>query len=221
MPDLREKRLAARHEIIAAGLWQYGEAKGERPHPEHTEKAMAGQPPERPWQSGGQAGRAQGGARQGSTAWQPAQPPPQEHHQPESREQGQGYEDYPGYQAQQAMWGQPGEQAAWQAAAARRPTGKGFVASLFDFSFTSFVTPKVVKGLYVLGTIWTALWAILLFLIGLHFGHATFGTFIFLIVAVAVFILLSLGVLRVVLEYFMVLFRINENIQQLRDRDRS
>lgn len=194
---------------------------------------MAGQPPERPWQSGGQAGRVQGGARQGSAAWQPAPPPPQEHHQPESREQGQEYEGqeyeeqeyegYPGYQAQQAMWGQPGQQAAWQASAARRPAGKGkgFVASLFDFSFTSFVTPKVVKGLYILGTIWTALWAILLFLIGLRFGHATFGTFIFLIVAVAVFILLSLGVLRVVLEYFMVLFRINENIQQLRDRDRS
>jgi hypothetical protein len=182
---------------------------------------MAGQPPETPWQSGGQAGRAQGVARQGSTAWQPAQPPPQEHHQPESRERAEGYEDYAGYQAQQATWGQPGQQAPWQASAARRPAGKGFVASLFDFSFTSFVTPKVVKGLYILGTIWTALWAILLFLIGLHFGHASFGTFIFLIVAVAVFILLSLGVLRVVLEYFMVLFRINENIQQLRDRDRS
>lgn len=157
---------------------------------------MAGQPPERPWQSGGQAGRDQV-----RTAWQPAQPPPQE----------------------QATWGLPGQQAAWQASAARQPAGKGkgFVASLFDFSFRSFVTPKVVKGLYVLGTIWTALWAILLFLIGLHFGHATFGTVIFLIVAVAVFILLSLGVLRVVLEYFMVLFRINENIQQLRDRDRE
>src|SRR5438270_11238204 len=38
-------------------------------------------------------------------------------------------------------------------------TAKGFLGSLFDFGFTSFVTPKIIKVLYVLimiGTVITA-----------------------------------------------------------------
>lgn len=99
---------------------------------------------------------------------------------------------------------------------ARRPPKRGFLSALFDFSFTSFVTPMVVKGLYVLGTIWTFLFALLLFLIGLHFGHVTLGTFIFLVPAVAVFILVSLGAMRVTLEFFMTQYRIDESLQELR-----
>ena len=33
--------------------------------------------------------------------------------------------------------------------------GKGFLSALFDFGFTSFVTPKVIKVLYTLITIGT------------------------------------------------------------------
>ena len=39
----------------------------------------------------------------------------------------------------------------------KQPGEKGFVGSLFDFSFSTFVTPKIIKVLYVLFTIWTAL----------------------------------------------------------------
>ena len=57
------------------------------------------------------------------------------------------------YQGQQQ--GQPAPH--WQAVSGLKPAGakrssdaKGFLGSLFDFSFTSFVTPKIVKVLYVL-----------------------------------------------------------------------
>lgn len=116
---------------------------------------------------------------------------------------------------QQAAWQSPG-QAQAQPASAR---GKGFVASLFDFGFTSFVTPKLVKALYVLATLWTALWALILIRIGFHYGVGA-GLFM-LILVVPVFGLLSLGAIRVFLELFMVLHRINENIQSIRDRDGS
>jgi hypothetical protein len=39
---------------------------------------------------------------------------------------------------------------------------RGFLASLFDLSFTSFVTTKLIKVLYVLGMILAALWALVL-----------------------------------------------------------
>ena len=39
---------------------------------------------------------------------------------------------------------------------------EGFVGSLFDFSFNSLVTPKIIKVLYMLFTIWTALVALII-----------------------------------------------------------
>jgi hypothetical protein len=154
----------------------------------------------------------------------PGYPPPRQEY---TAGRPQGYSaGGPGYEAadQQASFDLPGngQQAAWQAPAQAqaRPAaarGKGFLASLFDFGFTSFVTPKLVKALYVLATLWTALWALILLRIGFHYGVAA-GLFM-LILVVPVFGLLSLGTIRVFLELFMVLHRINENIQSMRDRD--
>ena len=42
---------------------------------------------------------------------------------------------------------------------------RGFIGSLFDFSFTSMVTPKIIKVLYVLSTLWTALVALVILVI--------------------------------------------------------
>jgi Domain of unknown function (DUF4282) len=95
---------------------------------------------------------------------------------------------------------------------------KGVVASLFDFSFSSYVTPKVVKGLYALSVAWTVIVAIFLLLVGIHLGGANAGTIIFVLIGIAVFGLLSLGSIRVVLELFMAMHRINENIQVIRAR---
>jgi hypothetical protein len=152
-----------------------------------------GYPPPRGYGAGAPAGYAPGGPGYGAPDHQPSF-------------------DLPGHD-QQAAWQTPGQAQARPAA----PRGKGFVASLFDFGFTSFVTPKLVKALYFLATLWTVLWALILVRIGFHYG-ATAGLFM-LILVVPVFGLLSLGTIRVFLELFMVLHRINENIQSIRDRD--
>ena len=39
---------------------------------------------------------------------------------------------------------------------------KGFFSSLFDYSFSSFITPKIIKVLYVLLTIAVSLWTLAL-----------------------------------------------------------
>jgi uncharacterized membrane protein len=147
------------------------------------------------------------------------------------RPQDQGYPQAPQWQGQdQPQWqGQGQDQAQWQTPApqAFRPSrpaktakpakqGKGFVSSLFDFGFTSFVTPKIIKVLYVLVTIWTILWALAFLDIGFRYGHAV-GGLITLVIVDPILILMSLGVIRVVLEFFMISFRMQEDLKAIRE----
>lgn len=150
--------------------------------------------------------------------------------------QGQDYQAYqqgyqaPGYGAPQAGQ-QPGQGAGtpppqWQGIAgvqpgstrakARESGEKGFLGSLFDFSFSSFVTPKIIKVLYVLVTIWTALIGITILIIGFKTGGIAGGLFTLIIIE-PIFLLLSLGIYRVVLEAFMVIFRLYEETKKIRE----
>ena len=124
---------------------------------------MAGQPPEPSFQPGPQ----DQGLTQGRPAWQAssytppggnagqqayaAPPPPDQTY----TAQGQG----PAYGYQPPSYAQAGQGAAvpppqWQAAPAAAPAKprqrsageKGFIGSLFDFSFTSLVTPKIIRA---------------------------------------------------------------------------
>jgi hypothetical protein len=139
--------------------------------------------------------------------------------------QGQGQGQYQGYQP--PSYAQPGQGGAvpppqWQAAppAAAKPRQqraageKGFLGSLFDFSFTSLVTPKIVKVLYILFTIWTALIGLSILIIGFKTGGVAGGLFTLIIVE-PIFVLLTLGIYRVVLELFVVVFRIYDELKKI------
>src|ERR1700684_3372874 len=221
------------------------------------EHAMAGQPPESPWQPAGQdqtQARAagppppppqqqapsftpQGGAPQDAYGYPqqpaPGYPPPssyaapaQEQGQPGYPGQEQGYQgqEQPGFPGQEqtfagqdhSQWQLPGMSAA-RPAQPKAEGEKGFLGSLFDFSFKSFVTPKIIKVLYVLFTIWTALVALILLIVGFRTGGLAGGLFM-LIIVVPIYVLLTLGVWRVVLEAFMVIFRIYEETKKISER---
>jgi hypothetical protein len=104
-----------------------------------------------------------------------------------------------------------GDQDAGEAADAR-----GFLGALFDFGFTSFVTPKVIKVLYlliVIGTVVSALvFTIVVFKASVAFGVLT------LVFGDPLFILIVLAIYRVILEFFVVTFRVAEDIRALRER---
>jgi hypothetical protein len=93
---------------------------------------------------------------------------------------------------------------------------KGFLGALFDFGFQSFVTPKVIKVLYVLimiGTVVSAMvFTIIAFKASLTFGVVT------LLFGDPLFILIVLAIYRIILEFFVVIFRISEDIRALRER---
>jgi hypothetical protein len=141
--------------------------------------------------------------------------------------QGQGNQAYQGYQPPsyaQSGQGAPVPPPQWQAAPAatpaktrqRAPGEKGFLGSLFDFSFDSLVTPKIIKVLYILFTAWTALIALIILVIGFKTGGMAGGLFTLFIVE-PIFVLLTLGIYRVVLEAFMVVFRIYEEMKKIRE----
>lgn len=133
-----------------------------------------------------------------------------------------GDQGYPGPQGQPGRPGQQWQASAGAAASAARSRAqghaKGFLGALFDFSFTSFVTPKIVKVLYVLITIWTVIWALVFLRLGFKYGGAA-GGFFTLIVVDPIMVLLTLGVYRVVLELFMVVHRMHDDLKAIRERD--
>src|SRR5262249_17234247 len=109
-----------------------------------------------------------------------------------------------------------------QAPPAQAPPGEmrtatqGFISSLFDFSFTSFVTPKVIRVLYALIMIAVGL-GVLFFVILTFRLNAALGAITLLILG-PVYFLVTMAFYRLVLEFFMVTFRIYEELHLIRRR---
>jgi Domain of unknown function (DUF4282) len=91
--------------------------------------------------------------------------------------------------------------------------GRGFFASLFDWSFQSLVTPMLIKVLYVLITIIIAFTAIG-FIIAAFVEDVGLGLLTLFILA-PVGALLYLILARVYLELLVVIFRIRESADEL------
>ena len=97
-----------------------------------------------------------------------------------------------------------------------RTATQGFISSLFDFSFTSFVTPKVIRVLYALIMIGVGL-GVLFFVILMFRLNAALGAITLLILG-PVYFLVTMAFYRLVLEFFMVTFRIYEELHLIRRR---
>lgn len=85
---------------------------------------------------------------------------------------------------------------------------KGFFASLFDLSFSSLVTPKVIKFVYVLTLIAIVLMA--LFFIGAAFVKSAALGLLTLVILAPLASLFYVVYARVLLEFIIVVFRIME-----------
>lgn len=95
-------------------------------------------------------------------------------------------------------------------------SSKGFLASLFDVGFNSFVTPKVVKAVYVLVMVLTALWELALAIAAFRLN--TVLGIIALFILCPIFFVVYLALWRIVLELVMVIFRIAEDVRSIRSR---
>jgi len=89
--------------------------------------------------------------------------------------------------------------------------GAGFFTALFDFSFTNFVTPILVRFVYLLATVaLVATWLIALFA-GFVRG---FGSGLTVLVLGPVFLVIYLAVIRMTLEFYLSVVRMSEDIHK-------
>lgn len=122
----------------------------------------------------------------------------------------------PGYSTQGTEYA---DQGATTQSRASHATARGFVGSLFDFGFNSFVTPKVVKVVYVLIMAGLALAEVgyLLF----AFKESTIFGIISLLVLCPLSFFVYLALWRILLELFIVIFRISDDLRSIRERGES
>lgn len=90
---------------------------------------------------------------------------------------------------------------------------KGFLASLFDFSFKSLIASRVIRVLYVLWMALLALAAVGLIIAAFEI-NAAFGA-VALLILCPLYFLFNLIIVRVLLELFMAIFAIQENTNRI------
>ena len=99
----------------------------------------------------------------------------------------------------------------------RYDNDKGFFGSLFDFSFDNFIATKLVKFLYVLTLILLSIASLVYLVLGLvALGNGSGMGLLFIILAPVIW-LFGLVVSRLYLELVIVMFKISEDIKDIRD----
>jgi|tagenome__1003787_1003787.scaffolds.fasta_scaffold17881820_1 hypothetical protein len=96
---------------------------------------------------------------------------------------------------------------------------KGFFASLFDVSFSSLVTTRIIRGLYTLLLVVISIGAAGV-LLGVLAGDGSAAEKLAAVILVPVGWLLYVVWSRVVLEVVITLFRIMENTREIADASR-
>ena len=88
-----------------------------------------------------------------------------------------------------------------------------FFKSLFDFSFTTFITTRLIKLIYVIALI--AIGLTTLFIIVASFGVSAAAGLAGLLVIAPLFVLFATIYTRVLLELIIVVFRISEHAAEI------
>jgi hypothetical protein len=87
----------------------------------------------------------------------------------------------------------------------------GFFNALFDFSFTNFVTPMLVRIVYLLATVaLAASWVV--FLVAAFAQNV--GSGLVALILGAVFLIIYLAIIRMTLEFFLSVVRMSEDIHR-------
>ena len=86
---------------------------------------------------------------------------------------------------------------------------KGFIGALFDFSFSHFITPMIVKAVYILAVVALGL-AWIFFLIA-AFSQSVGGG-LFVLVLGPIGIVIYLAFIRMTLEFYLAIVRMSQDI---------
>lgn len=95
---------------------------------------------------------------------------------------------------------------------------KGFISTLFDLSFSEFVTTRLIKVLFIIGIVGAGLWD-LVFVVGAF--KVGFLRGLLMLLLSPIFFLISVLLARIWCELIIVIFRIAENTSRLVEREKS
>lgn len=91
---------------------------------------------------------------------------------------------------------------------------KGLLKSLFDFQFTSLITIRIIRFVYLLIVILYTIGAVMFFILGLASGTATGVLSALVVIPLAYLVYLILT--RIWMEILIVVFRIGDDIHAIR-----
>ena len=92
---------------------------------------------------------------------------------------------------------------------------KGFLGALFDYSFSTLITPKIIRMVYIVVTVVAGLSSLALF-INLATVADGDGAFLGMFLAPALFLLYMIFA-RISLEMVIVVFRIGDHVRRIAD----
>jgi hypothetical protein len=126
-----------------------------------------------------------------------------------------------GWPGPQQHYPQPQPQPQYRPSTGRRTDNdKGFFGALFDFSFDNFIAPKLVKFLFVISLIGVTIYTVVMIIAGFAMmseagGAKAAGVLLVALSPIAWFI--GLIVIRLYLELAIVMFKISDDIKDIRD----
>jgi len=88
-------------------------------------------------------------------------------------------------------------------------SGRGFFGALFDFKFEHFITPMIVKFVYVLALVGLVI-AWVVFLVAGFADSVTTGVFVLVLGPIA--LVLYLAFIRMTLEFYLAIVRMSQDI---------
>ena len=94
---------------------------------------------------------------------------------------------------------------------------KGFFASLLDFSFESFVTPKIIKVIYFILLIGVALGALGILISAISQG---FVAVLISLIVIPIMVVLGAVAIRVYVEIIMLAFKVLETLQRIESKQK-
>ncbi|TYB30387.1 MAG: DUF4282 domain-containing protein [Candidatus Mcinerneyibacterium aminivorans] len=94
---------------------------------------------------------------------------------------------------------------------------KSFIKNLFDFDFSEFVTPKIIKALYILCMVGIAIGALMIIVNG--FNISTLFGILSLLIFAPLYVVIGLLIIRVWLELVIVFFKIHDYVKDLKDKE--
>ncbi len=89
---------------------------------------------------------------------------------------------------------------------------KGFFAALFDYSFNTFITPMIIKFVYVLVTIGIAIGYLVIAIA--TFSRSTSVGVLWLLIIGPILAVLYLALARMTLEFYLAVVRVSEDVRR-------